>query len=112
MTGGRGRMILIDQSVSIHLPYRGTFSQPRPHALDSLALPPEPMPSRQGLRPLKAWRYVAAFTPELMLCACLARIGPAASRNSPRARSNSALPNRTGPARGGFKLAGVRPYRE
>jgi hypothetical protein len=35
------------------------------------------MPSRQGLRPLKAWRYVGVYGPELMLCAAIVRIGPA-----------------------------------
>ncbi len=35
------------------------------------------MPSRQGLRPLKAWRYVGVFGPELMLCLATVRIGPA-----------------------------------
>jgi hypothetical protein len=35
------------------------------------------MPSRLGLRPLKAWRYVGVYGPELMLCAALVRIGPA-----------------------------------
>jgi hypothetical protein len=35
------------------------------------------MPSRLGPRPLKAWRYVAVFCPELMLCLASVRIGPA-----------------------------------
>jgi Protein of unknown function (DUF2804) len=35
------------------------------------------MPSRQRLRPLKAWRYVGVFGPEVMLCLARARIGPA-----------------------------------
>jgi hypothetical protein len=35
------------------------------------------MPSRQGLRPLKAWRYVGAYGPELMVCVASVRIGPA-----------------------------------
>lgn len=34
------------------------------------------MPSRQGTRPLKAWRYVGIFGPELMLCVATVRIGP------------------------------------
>ena len=42
-----------------------------------LALPPAPMPGRHGLRPLKAWRYVGVFGPELMLCAGRVRIGRA-----------------------------------
>jgi Protein of unknown function (DUF2804) len=59
------------------LPYRGTFGQPRPGPLDSLRLPPGPMPSHDGLRPLKAWRYVGVYGPELMLCVGAARIGRA-----------------------------------
>ena len=35
------------------------------------------MPARHGLRPLKAWRYVGVFGPELMLCVAAVRIGPA-----------------------------------
>jgi hypothetical protein len=35
------------------------------------------MPSRQGRRPLKAWRYVGAFSEELMVCVAAVRIGPA-----------------------------------
>ncbi len=35
------------------------------------------MPSHDGLRPLKAWRYVGVYGPELMVCAALVRIGPA-----------------------------------
>lgn len=50
---------------------------PRPPELAALPLPPDPMPGRHGLRPLKSWRYVAAFAPEVMLCACAVRIGPA-----------------------------------
>jgi len=59
------------------LPYRGSFGEPRPPALGALALPPAPMPARLGLRPLKAWRYVGVFAPELMLCLAAVRIGPA-----------------------------------
>lgn len=61
----------------IGLPYRGTFGAPRPPALSGLALPPAPMPSRQGLRPLKAWRYVGVYGAELMICVGAVRIGPA-----------------------------------
>lgn len=34
------------------------------------------MPPWHGARPLKRWRYVGVFTPEVMLCAADARIGP------------------------------------
>ena len=43
----------------------------------SLALPPGRMPAWRGGRPLKRWTWVGAFGPELMLCAAVARIGPA-----------------------------------
>jgi hypothetical protein len=56
--------------------YRGTFGDPRPPALAALALPPGPMPSRLGTRPIKAWRYVGVFGPELMACVASARAGP------------------------------------
>lgn len=59
------------------LPYRGNFGDRRPPALDELALPPFAMPSHDGRRPLKAWRYVGVFGPELMLCMARVRIGPA-----------------------------------
>jgi hypothetical protein len=35
------------------------------------------LPPRRGLRPLKAWRYVGVFGPELMVCAAVVRVGPA-----------------------------------
>lgn len=62
---------------SAGLPYRGRFGAARPAGLAGLALPPDPMPGRIGARPLKAWRYVGVFCPELMLCVATVRIGPA-----------------------------------
>jgi Protein of unknown function (DUF2804) len=59
------------------LPYRGTFGQPRPPELAHLTLPPNAMPSHDGTRPLKAWRYVGVYGPEIMLCLAQARIGRA-----------------------------------
>lgn len=76
---GRGvrRVELRGQGVPCgYLPYRGTFGEPRPASLATLPLPPQPMAGRDGLRPLKAWRYVGVFGPELMACACALRIGP------------------------------------
>lgn len=35
------------------------------------------MPARLGTRPLKAWRYIGVFGPELMLCVAAVRIGRA-----------------------------------
>jgi uncharacterized protein DUF2804 len=39
-----------------------------------LPLPPGRMPLLRGLRPLKRWRYVAVYAPELMLCVGNARV--------------------------------------
>jgi hypothetical protein len=86
-------------------PYRGTFGGQRPAALAGLALPPGPMPSRDGLRPLKAWRYVGVYGPELMLCAGVVRIGRA--RQAFWAvwdRDRSVLRERTTPGRGRVQL--------
>jgi hypothetical protein len=58
-------------------PHRGRFGDPRPAELAALALPPAAMPSRRGLRPLKSWRYVGVFGPELMICLAAVRLGPA-----------------------------------
>jgi uncharacterized protein DUF2804 len=52
------------------LPYRGD-GRIRPAGL---ALPPAPMPRRQGRRPLKRWRYVGAYGPDVMLCAGVAHV--------------------------------------
>lgn len=58
--------------------HRGTYGAPRPGAIADLALPPARMPLLgPGGRPLKRWRYVGAFGPELMLCAGDVRVGPA-----------------------------------
>ena len=43
----------------------------------AVPLPPDRMPAWRGGRPLKRWTWVGAFGPELMLCAAVARIGPA-----------------------------------
>ncbi len=42
----------------------------------AVVVPPDPMPPRQGLRPLKRWRYVGVFGADVMLCAGAARVGP------------------------------------
>ena len=59
------------------LPFRGPFGAERPSPLHALPLPPAPMPSHHRSRPLKAWRYVGVFGPELMACAALVRVGRA-----------------------------------
>jgi Protein of unknown function (DUF2804) len=57
--------------------YRGVYGSERPEELRNVRLPPQPMPPRQGFRPLKQWRYVGVFGDELMLCAAIVRLGPA-----------------------------------
>jgi Protein of unknown function (DUF2804) len=94
-----------DRLARAGLPYRGEFGVRRPPALSALALPPAPMPARQRWRPLKAWRYVGVFGPELMICAATARIGPA--RQSFWAvwdRTDRTLYERTSFGRGGVTL--------
>ena len=50
-----------------------------PPATLPVAVPPARMALLRGARPLKRWRYVAAFSEELMLCAAAAAVGPARS---------------------------------
>jgi hypothetical protein len=59
------------------LPYRGEFGASRPAALAALPLPPASMPSHLGARPLKAWRYIGVFGPEVMICVASVRLGRA-----------------------------------
>jgi hypothetical protein len=56
------------------LPLRWPAGAPPPDA--GLPLPPGRLPPLRGGRPLKRWRYVAAFSEQLMLCAATARVGP------------------------------------
>jgi len=57
-------------------PYRGTYGTLRPAAFDRLPLPPVRMPAWRGSRPLKRWRYVGVYGPDLLLCVGQARVGP------------------------------------
>jgi hypothetical protein len=87
------------------LPHRGRFGATRPAAIDALALPPERMPAWHGTRPLKRWRYVGVYGPELMLCVGSARVGP--GRQSFWAvwdRAAGHLYERTRLRRGGVRL--------
>lgn len=86
-------------------PYRGTYGAPRPPRLAALPLPPRRLPPRVGLRPLKRWRYVAVFAPEVMVCAATVRIGP--GRQTFWAvwdRRRGRLVERTSPRPGGVLL--------
>jgi hypothetical protein len=42
----------------------------------AVPLPPARMPLLRGGRPLKRWRYLGCFGPDVMLCAAVARVGP------------------------------------
>jgi hypothetical protein len=53
------------------LPWRG----PGPDRPD-LPLPPDKLPMRRGGRMRKQWRYAAAFSDELLICAARVRVGP------------------------------------
>jgi hypothetical protein len=53
------------------LPWRG----PGPGRPD-LPLPPDPMPGKRGGRRLKRWRYVGAYSDELLMCAARVQVGP------------------------------------
>lgn len=71
-----------------------------------LALPPERMPSWRAGRPLKRWRYVGVYTPDLMLCVGDARIGPVPQRWWAVALPGGELRERTTFGRGGLTVAG------
>jgi hypothetical protein len=70
-----------------------------------LPLPPARMPAWRGGRPLKRWRYVAAFCDELMLCVGVAHVGPAPTRWwAVWERSTARLHERTLLGRGGRRV--------
>jgi len=83
------------------LPARGTSVR----AL-GLALPPARMPARQSRRPLKRWRYVGVYTPEVMLCVGDARVGPVPQRWWAVALPDGTLRERTTIGRGGVEVSG------
>jgi hypothetical protein len=60
------------------LPLRWDAAAAPPDGLP-VAVPPARLAPLRGGRPLKRWRYVAAFSEELMLCAAAAAVGPARS---------------------------------
>lgn len=85
------------------LPQRG----PGVRDLD-LALPPAPMPRWRDRRPLKRWRYVGVYTPELMLCVGDARVGPVPQRWWAVALPGGELRERTTFGAGGMTIEGSR----
>ncbi len=93
-------------------PYRGAYGVIRPAAYDRLRLPPVRMPGWRGARPLKRWRYVGVYGPDLMLCVGHARVGP--GRQSFWAvwdRRTQRMHERTRLSGGGVRLGIDRPGR-
>jgi len=66
------------------------------------------MPAWRGTRPLKRWRYVGVYTPELMLCVADARIGPVPQRWWAVAFPDGTLRERSTVGRGGVSIEGSR----
>jgi len=64
------------------------------------------MPLMRAGRPLKRWRWVGAFGPDLMLCAGEARIGPLPQRWWAVVERDGALIERTSVGSAGLSLAG------
>ena len=73
-----------------------------------LALPPDRLPLLRRGRLLKRWRYVAVYTPELMLCVGDARIGPIPQRWWAIAEPDGALHDRTSLGSAGLRIDGSR----
>ncbi|HEY4281312.1 MAG TPA: DUF2804 family protein [Conexibacter sp.] len=93
-------------------PYRGAYGSSRPAQLSTLVLPPERMPVWRGTRPLKQWRYVGVYGPELMLCAGAVRLGVAhQSFWAVWDRAARRLRERTRLSRGGVELSLDQPGR-
>jgi Domain of unknown function (DUF2804), C-terminal len=92
--------------------HRGPYGIIRPAEFDRLPLPPVRMPAWRGSRPLKRWRYVGVYGPELMLCVGHGRVGP--GRQSFWAvwdRATRRLRERTRLSGGGVRLGMDRPGR-
>jgi hypothetical protein len=77
-------------------------SGPAVRGLD-LPLPPRRMPLLRSGRPLKRWRYVGVYGPELMLCAAQVHIGPLRQQWWAAATPDGAIRGRTS-----LRSAGVR----
>jgi len=69
-----------------------------------LPLPPDRMPPLRRGRPLKRWRYVGVYGPELMLCVGDARVGGVPRRWWAVALPDGTLHERTTSGRGGVRL--------
>jgi hypothetical protein len=85
------------------LPIRGAGVRELP-----VPLPPDHLTAWRGRRPLKRWRYVGVYTPELMLCVGDAKIGPVPQRFWAVALPGGKLRERTTSGRGGVTIEGSR----
>jgi Protein of unknown function (DUF2804) len=72
----------------------------------------ERLPVLRGTRPLKRWRYVGMYTPELMLCVGEARVGVIPQRWWALALPDGTLRERTSVRRGGVRIEGSRVLAE
>lgn len=89
------------------LPYRSAGHRVADRPRPDLPLPPDGMPLWRAGRPLKRWRYVGAFSDEMMLCIGSARIGPAATAWwAVWDRRTRRLSGRTWRRRGGVRFDG------
>ena len=70
-----------------------------------LLLPPDRMPLWRNGRPLKRWRYVGVYTPQVMLCAGHARVGPLSQRWWAVAEPDGSLRERSSIGRAGVTIA-------
>ena len=88
------------------LPVRGTEVRSL-----GLALPPARMPLLSRGRPLKRWRYVALYRPDLMVCVGDARVAGLPQRWWALALPDGTLAERTTAGRGGIDLSPGRRAR-
>ena len=73
-----------------------------------LSLPPERMRGARRGRPLKRWRYLGAYSPEIMVCVCEVRIGPVPQRFWAIAEPGRPILTRTTLGEGGVRIDGSR----
>jgi hypothetical protein len=71
-------------------------------------VPPQRLPIWQRGRPLKRWRYVGVFCPEVMLCVGDVRVGPLPQRFWAVAQPGRPIVTRTSVRRGGVELGDGR----
>jgi len=71
-------------------------------------VPPAAMPIRRGLRPLKRWRYIGAYSPEVMLCVGEVRVGPMPQRFWAVCEPGRPIAEATTIVRGGVRVKGSR----